>query len=280
MCIDSTQDDKRVWSCLICWLLGSAGTIPLELKTSVKLCSDAQLGHPFTKADLLPALRSRLVSLACCTQSRSVENILTLTRLTKLQLSTELGQATHAAWKLPGLKQLELVRCGGSLDCLLANGAMSRLEGLSAVGCQFRADDLTALTQFTTLRQLALRNCGLQQLSALASLQQLRLLDLSGNNSLKDLEPALALMALTCLVFEGAVPLDRNLVRAVEKLPAVSLIWIEHGKRFCVECYHISCLCRIMSSRCGKLYAAQSDKSSDADQLAGHHHDNGILMNF
>ncbi len=280
MCLDSTRDDNPEWSSLTCWLLGSGCAVPLELETS--MADHNALRTLFTTADALPALRSRLVSLTCCTQSYSaVDNILALTSLTKLQLSAELGHTAHAAWKLPSLKQLELVRCGGSLDALLANGAMSRLEKLSAVGCQFRAELLTTLTNFTTLRQLALRNCGLQQLPALAALQQLRLLDLSDNESLKGLEPVLALAVLTCLVFEGTVPLDRCFVQAVERLPAVSQIWIERKTLSCVECYNISCLCEIISSRCGNLYNAwQSHKFSDAEKLAGCHHYRGYLMNF
>ncbi len=217
---------------------------------------DAQLGPMFTTADVLRALRLRLVSLACCTQSQSVDNILTLTRLTRLRLSTELGHTAHAVWKLPSLKQLELVRCGGSLNALLVNGAMHvSAGGLLAVGCQFRAEPLTSLTHFTLLRRLALRNCGLQQLPALAALQQLRLLDLSDNESLKGLEPALALTAPMCLVFEGTIPRDRSFVQAVERLPAVSQIWIQRKTLSCVEWYNISCLCRIISSRGGKLCA-------------------------
>ena len=266
---DGTRDQNRFWCCMVSWLLGSGCTLPpLQLKMAIS--APDQLGDLFVTTSSLPALRSWLVSLACCTRNHSVPNILTLTRLTKLQLSVKLGRAAHAAWKLPALRQLELVRCEGSLNALLENGAMPQLKGLSAVSCSFSVEILTSLAQFTTLRELALRKCGLQQLPELAALQRLRFLDLSENASLENLEPALALTMLTCLVFEGGSPLDSSFVHLVEKLPAVSLVWIEgSGLRTSLEYFDISCLSKVMSSRSGSLYAADSRQISDADRLAG-----------
>lgn len=226
---DGTRELRKYWCLLVSSLLGSGSTLPqLELKMATE-CD--QLDDLFITAETLPALRSQLVSLICYAQSPSLGNILTMSRLTSLQLSTELGNVAHTAWKLPALRQLELVSCKGSLDAFLVNGSLSQLERLSAVGCPLGGEVLVSLTRFTTLRELALRNCGLQQLPTLAALQQLRLLDLSDNAGLTDLLPALALTALTCLMLEGVVPLHSSFVQAVEKLPGVSLVWIENKSR-------------------------------------------------
>ncbi len=169
VCLDGTRDDKIYWSRLVSSLLASrCALLPLELKMAMATNSN-QLGRLFITAETLPALRSQLVSLTCYTRSPSLGNILTMTRLTTLQLSTDLGHVAHAAWKLPALRQLELVSCIGSLDALLVNGSLSRLERLSAVSCPFGGEVLATLTRFTTLRELALRNCGLQQLPTLAA---------------------------------------------------------------------------------------------------------------
>ncbi len=81
-------------------------------------------------------------------------------------------------------------------------------------------------------------------------------------------------------MLERVVPLHSSFVQAVEKLPGVSLVWIEHWSRTSVECYNIRCLNNIMSSRCGKLYGAGSHKISEAIRQAGSYHDAGILCNF
>ena len=232
---------------IINWVLGhSKFQLPLGLILPAKcqLTASTILFVPY----LMPIVQRRLTS--CKVGDCALPAVLSLTSLTHLHLIGTVKSA-QVAWELPLLKTLQLVdfhEVGGDAR-VLAIGAMPQLQVLRAAHCTLDIHDVGALSRFTSLQQLALPSCGLQNLPSLAGMKQLKHLDISNNEAFDDIQSTLAgVRALAVLTANNTLRLTRALVNSVAAVTSLTRLELGWQIRSCTreEVHCLSGLCEIM----------------------------------
>ena len=245
-----TQETERLQ--LSCWVLGSLSTLPLSLDVSGLLKMDAY--HCLLQPQILPSLTRRLTDLTARVYTSALPSVLTLTSLTYLHLAADFGQAADPppAWQLPGLVSLRLSLSKGSLDNLLGAGTAPHLTTIRVDDCSFGGRTLDGLTRFPSLRSLTLKSCGLRQLPSLANLSNLQSLDVSSNEDLLDLQPALqGVRALVTLSAEW-VPLNDAFLASVTAVPTCRRVEVTYTTP--LSYFFVSHLYETMTEREGEVH--------------------------
>lgn len=121
---------------------------------------------------------------------------------------------------MPYLKTLTIR--GGVTDELHCICSLTALEELNLENCRPDASLLAAIAALPELQRLALRNCGLSNISALSSAQSLVRLDLS-ENSIRDLSALSSMQQLSQLKLSHNALTDLNALSALVNLTSLDV---------------------------------------------------------